>query len=231
MDKAVWEYGMFDDRDNVLVAVSGGMDSMALLDLLSLRLPIYGEELRLHAVYVDLGFGVKMAERCALMEAFFDQTGVAGRIVRTDIGPLAHGPENRENPCFLCSRIRRKKIFEAAESLECRKIIFGHHKDDIVETLLLNMIFGREISTMSPKLGVFKGKYTIVRPLVYLEEDLLKKYGAERGLPSFEQDCPTDGNSKRQVIKDLLGRLESEFVGSRENIFQSMRRVKKDYLL
>ena len=231
MDKAVWEYNIFNDGEKILVAVSGGADSIALLDLLQLRIPVYADKLELFAVYVDMGFGHGQETRCQMMQRFFKNIRVQGKILRTTAGPYAHSAENRENPCFLCTRIRRRNIFEAAEELGCTKIAFGHHKDDVTETLMLNMIFNREISTMIPNLAVFQGKYRIVRPLLYVEETLLKKYCRERRLLSFDQECPTDGHSKRQYIKDMLDNLEKDFKGARENIFHSMKRVKVDYLL
>jgi len=231
LDKAIWEYQMLANGDRVLVAVSGGADSMSLLKLLQGRITIYAKELHLYAVYIDLGFGTNADSRCQIIEDYFASLGVTGKIIRTEIGPLAHSEQNRENPCFLCSRIRRKKIFETAEKLACNKIVFGHHKDDIVETLLLNMIFGREISTMPPKLAVLGGKYHLLRPLAFVEEFLLKEYCSKLSIPAFSQDCPTDGNSKRQYVKELLAKIESDFPGSRENIFASMKRVKRDYLL
>ncbi|MBN1999211.1 tRNA 2-thiocytidine biosynthesis protein TtcA, partial [candidate division KSB1 bacterium] len=222
---------MFAPGDRVLMAVSGGADSVALLDLLSLRIPVYAKDIQLNAVYIDLGFGNRAPDRVACMERYFASLNVPGTVCRTDIGPYSHSEENRENPCFLCSRIRRKKIFETAEELECNKVVFGHHKEDIIETLLLNMIFNREISTMNPNLSVFQGKYNILRPLVFVEEELIKKYCYERSLPCFDQECPTDGHSKRAYVKELLNRMESDFRGSKENIFASMKKVKIDYLL
>ncbi|MDZ7370383.1 MAG: tRNA 2-thiocytidine(32) synthetase TtcA [candidate division KSB1 bacterium] len=231
IDKAVYEYRMFQDGDGVLFAVSGGIDSMALVDLLADHLVVYGQDMRVKAVYVDLGFGVHADERCRKMSDFFASRRVEGEIVRTEIGPYAHSDENRENPCFLCSRIRRRHIFEAAERLGCQKIVFGHHKDDIIETLLLNMIYSREISTMPPRLEVFQGKYTILRPMMYIEKELVEKFARERGLVPIDQECPTAGNSKRQYIKELLAALEAEVPGAKENIFAAMKRVKTDYLL
>ncbi len=231
LDKAVWEYKMLQDNDGVLFAVSGGADSMALLDLFHFRFDVYGKNIKFHAVYVDLGFGDAASERCRTMQHYFDEKNVTSKIIETDIGPYAHSEKNRENPCFLCTRIRRKKIFETAEEFGCNKIVFGHHKDDITETLLLNMIMNREISTMPPMLEVFQGKYSILRPFVFVEEDLIKKYVYERNLPSFDQLCPTDGHSKRQYIKTLLSQLETDYKGAKENIFASMKRVKTDYLL
>ncbi len=231
IDKAVWEYRMFQKGDCVLAAVSGGADSLSLLDLLADHITVYGDDIRLKAVYIDLGFGEKAEDRCRFMREFFNARCVEFEIVRTEAGPYAHSEANRENPCFLCSRIRRRHIFEAAERLGCSKIAFGHHKDDIVETLLLNMIYSREISTMPPKLAVFQGKYHIVRPMMYIEEELVKKYALERGITALEQECPTAGNSKRQYVKELLAQLEQDVKGARENLFASMKRVKVDYLL
>ncbi len=231
IDKAVWEYKMFCSGDRVMVAVSGGADSMALLDLLKLRIRIYAGDIRLYAVYIDMGFGKQMSQRLAIMKQYLQKTGIRGLIRQTDIGPYSHSEANRENPCFLCSKIRRKKIFEAVEEFRCNKVVFGHHKEDIVETLFLNMIFNREISTMTPNLPVFNGTYNVLRPLVYVEEALIKKYCYEKKIPCFDQGCPTDGQSKRQYVKELLNKMEMDFKGTKENIFASMKRVKPDYLL
>ncbi|MBN1480819.1 tRNA 2-thiocytidine(32) synthetase TtcA [candidate division KSB1 bacterium] len=231
LDKAVLEYNMLQENDSLLVAISGGADSMALIDLLSLHVWHYANNLTMTAVYIDLGFGDVADERCAKIRTYLDRLRVHHKIVRTDIGPYAHSDANRERPCFLCSRLKRKRLFETAEELGCNKIVFGHHKDDIIETLIINMVWGREISTMIPKLAVFQGRYHVLRPMVYIEEDLIKKYCAERHTPIVDQACPTDGQSKRQFIKEWLNELEGEIKGAKENIFASMKRVKTDYLL
>ena len=231
IDKAVWEYKMFAAGDRILLCVSGGADSMSLLYLFSKRYLIYAGDLQLTVLYVDMGFGHHAEQRCNIIQQYFDKLGVKGKIIKSEIGLYAHSEENRENPCFLCTRIRRKKIFETAEELTCNKIVFGHHKNDVVETLLLNMIFGREISTMTPYLPVHSGKYVIVRPLVFTEEILLKQFQQQYDIPVFDQECPTDGNSKRQYVKELLNKIETDYRGSRENIFNCMKKVKSDYLL
>lgn len=231
LDKGVWEYGMMTDGDKVLVAVSGGADSMAMLKLLAERYTIFGKKIKLAAVYVDAGFGRDADKRCGIIQQYYNELNVEGTIIKTNIGDYSHSDANRENPCFLCSRLRRKKLFETAEQLGCNKIAFGHHKDDIIETLFINMIWGREISTMSPNLAVFDGKYSIIRPLVFADEFLLKKFAVEQRLPSFDQGCPTDGHSKRQYVKEIINSIDSDFTGARNNIFASMKKVKTDYLL
>jgi len=231
VDRAVREYRMLQPGDRLLVAVSGGADSMALLQILSSRITLYAAGSSLRAVYVDLGFGAAAEARCQTMRDYWHSLGVSGRILHTTIGPLAHSEVNRENPCFLCSRIRRKHLFATAERFQCNKIALGHHKDDLIETLLLNMLFNREISTSPPMLSVHGGRYHLIRPLLYVEETMVKAYAAECRVPVFGQECPSDGASKRQEIKEWLAALEQTHPGCRENLFQAMRRVKKDYLL
>ena len=230
-DRAVFEYKMLEPGDRVLVSVSGGSDSMALLDILRLRIRVYGLDVQLFAVYIDLGFEPDPKNRCEQMGTFFRRNQITGRIIETNIGLYSQSDENRENPCFLCTRMRRKRMFESADELGCNKIALGHHKDDMIETLFINMIWGRELSTMSPNLPVFSGRFHLIRPLMYIEEPLLKKYCLERDLFTFKNPCPTAGNSKRQYVKELLEKIESEQKGAKENIFHAMKNVKSQYLL
>jgi tRNA 2-thiocytidine biosynthesis protein TtcA len=149
---------------------------------------------------------------------------------KTDIGPLSHSDYNKKNPCFLCSRLRRKRIFEIAAEEKCSKIAFAHHKDDMIETLLINLFYGREISTMMPKQSIFGGKLHIIRPLACISEELIKKYGKEQGFPAMENKCPTSKTSRRVYIKNLLRELEKENKSIRENIYKALSHVKVDYL-
>lgn len=229
LEKAALDYGMIEKGDRVLVGVSGGMDSLVLLDLLStpmLHLPPF----EIAAVHIDHGFDPAY-RGCAEVERILQDRRQDYVIRKTDIGLIAHSDVNRKNPCFLCSRLRRKEIFTAAEELKCNKIAFGHHKDDIIETLLINMFYGREISTMVPNQSIFKGKYHLIRPLAYLEEVMVKRYAGERGFPRIQNLCPTEPTSRRVYIKGLLKSLEKDNRDIRNNIFTSMSHVKPDYLL
>ena len=229
LEKAALDYDMIGEGDRVLVGVSGGLDSLVLLDLLStsmLHLPRF----TVIAVYIDHGFDASY-EGYSLLEKHLQETGLPFVMKKTDIGIVAHSEANRKNPCFLCSRLRRKEIFTLAEELNCNKIAFGHHRDDIIETLLINMFYGREISTMVPNQSIFSGKYHMIRPMAYLEEDLLKRYARERELPLIENPCPTEPTSRRAYIKKLLRDLEKDNKDIRNNIFKSMSHVKPDYLL
>ena len=230
MEKAIIEHNMLEEGDRVLVAVSGGVDSLVLLDLLSGPTYLSVPKFPLLAVNIDLGFDNDDGNRL-LLEKHLEENGCKYIIEKSDIGPLAHSDYNKKNPCFLCSRLRRKRIFEMADETGCNKIAFAHHKDDIIETLLLNIFYAREISTMMPSQSIFGGKLHIVRPLSYIKEDLIKKYAKECDLTAIENSCPTSKTSRRMYIKKLLNELEKENKDIKENIFKAMGNVKTDYLL
>ena len=152
------------------------------------------------------------------------------RIIKGDFGPKAHSPENRENPCFLCSRFRRKILFETASELGCNKIAFGHHKDDLIETFFLNVFFGASISTMLPVQRLFNGNLTIIRPLFLLDEKTIKGYARSMDWPEINLGCPTAGSSKREDIKNMLKRFYRSNKKIKGNIFHALQNVNPEYL-
>lgn len=228
MEKAVMDYGMITKGDRLLIGVSGGADSFALLDLLDSPM-VFVPEFSFIAVNIDMGFDSDYVAFREL-EKYFSNQRYEHILEKTDIGVLAHTDFNRKNPCFLCSRLRRKRIFEIAAEKGCNKIAFAHHRDDIIETLMINIFYGREISAMLPSQSIFGGRMHIIRPLAYLPEDVVKKYSKERQLPVAKNSCPTSENSRRAYIKKLLDRLEEENPDIRHNIYTAMRHVKPDYI-
>ncbi|MGV8058704.1 MAG: ATP-binding protein [Smithellaceae bacterium] len=228
LEKAVLDFKMIEEGDRLLIGVSGGSDSYALLDLLDSPM-IFVPGFSFIAVNIDMGFDTNYIAYTGL-EKYFQEHHYPYVMEKTDIGQLAHSDFNKKNPCFLCSRLRRKRIFEIAAAEGCNKIAFAHHKDDIIETLLINMFYGREISTMMPNQRIFGGKLHIIRPLAYLREELVKKYSRERQFPVVKNGCPTSENSRRIYIKKLLNELERENKDIRHNIFKAMSHIKPDYL-
>jgi tRNA 2-thiocytidine biosynthesis protein TtcA len=229
LEKAVLDYNMIEEGDRVLIGVSGGADSFALLDLLDSPM-IFVPHFTFVAVNIDMGFDPDYRTYEEL-EKKFRENNYSYIMEKTDIGNLAHSDFNKKNPCFLCSRLRRKRIFEIAEAEDCNKIAFAHHRDDIIETLLINMFYGREISTMVPNQRIFGGKLHIIRPLAYLREKLIKKYSCERQFPIIKNNCPTSLTSKRVYVKNLLNYLERDNKEIRDNIYKALSHVKPDYLL
>lgn len=227
MGKAIHEYGMTQQSDNILVSVSGGKDSMSLLWLLRERLKRIPIDYEITAVHVDPGFG---ANNSIKMKSFFEETGFRYRILKGDFGPTAHSEENLENPCFYCSMNRRKMVFELAGELKCNKIALGHHKDDMIETLFLNIFYGGSISTMMPVQDFFKGAVTVIRPLFMLDEKLIARYAKEMNFPEIKMGCPTEGVSKREKIKKMLNELYRTNRKIKGNVFHAIRNVKPEYL-
>jgi len=226
--RALVQYRMMEDGDRILVGVSGGKDSTALLWSLverQRRVPIAYE---LFPVYVDPGFDGGFAEdlriQCRAM-------GLELRVEYTDYGPVAHSTQNRENPCFLCARLRRKRLFEIAHELGCRKVALGHNKDDIIETFFMNICYAGEVSTMVPAQSFFDGLFTIIRPLAFVEEDVIRRFVRQKGLTIFQNPCPSATHSKRQEIKDMLHQLYRSNPKIKGNVFRAMHHVKLDYLL
>ncbi|HSO21223.1 MAG TPA: ATP-binding protein [Desulfosarcina sp.] len=219
---------MVDPGDRILVGVSGGKDSTALLWTLAERQRRSPIAYTLFPVYVDPGFeggfAADLAVRCRDM-------GLTLRIARTDHGPLAHSEVNRENPCFLCARLRRKRLFEIAHELGCRKIALGHNKDDIIETFFMNICYAGEVSTMRPAQPFFDGRFTVVRPLAFVEEDLIRRFVRQHGWPVFQNPCPSAGRTKRSQIKHLLDQLYRSNPKVKGNVFRAMHHVKPAYLL
>jgi tRNA 2-thiocytidine biosynthesis protein TtcA len=228
MGKAIHRYGLIQEGDRILVGVSGGKDSLTLLHLLherSKRVPIHYE---LMPVYIDLGFD---SDRTEILKTIFEKKGLAYHIEFTDIGIRANSSENRENPCFLCSWERRKRLFHLAHRFKCNKIALGHHKDDIIETLLLNIFYSAEISTMVPLQSLFKGKVTLIRPLALLEEKKIERFAREMGLPFGPSGCPSSGKTKRKMVKDLIEALSKKDRRVKGNIFRALSNIKLDYTL
>ena len=226
MGKAIHRYGLIQDGDRILVGVSGGKDSLTLLHLLQERRKHVPIDYELIPAHIDLGFE---SEKAKILKDFFEAQGLSYHIEFTDIGRKANSPENRENPCFLCSWERRKRIFHLAHRLKCNKIALGHHKDDIIETLFLNIFYSGEISTMLPIQTLFNGKITLIRPLVLLEEKKIERFAIEMGLPFGSSGCPSSGKTKRKEVKELIEVLGKKNRRVKGNIFRSLSNIKLDY--
>jgi len=219
---------MISDGDRIVIGLSGGKDSLTLLWLLAERRVRVPVEYELFPVYIDPGFDGGFTVE---LEAYCGNAGFPLRIEHTDYGILSHSSINRENPCFLCSRLRRKRLFNIAEELGCTKLALGHNQDDIIETLFLNMCCAGQISTMSPCQPFFDNRLNIIRPLAFAGEDIIRRFAAENGFPDFANPCPSAKVSKRHEIKVLLKQLYMSNKNARGNIFRALSHVKTDYLL
>jgi tRNA 2-thiocytidine biosynthesis protein TtcA len=228
MGRALHQYNMISGGDRILVALSGGKDSLTMLWMLNERLSRIPVQYELFPVHVNPGFDDR--SHLPLVE-YCTGRGMPLKVEMTDFGVVAHSDENRENPCFLCSWMRRKRLFEMADELKCNKVALGHNKDDIIETLFLNICYSGEISTMQPSQTFFNGLFTLIRPLAYVDEWLTRKFALEQGFPDLVNICPSALFSKRREIKDMLNGLYRTNKKIKGNIFRAMRHVKPEYLL
>lgn len=226
--KAIHRYHMIGDGDRIAVGLSGGKDSLTLLWALAERQKRVPISYELIPIYVDPGFpgGIAdgLADTCRKL-------GFALTVDRTDHGLVAHSAVNRENPCFLCARLRRKRLFQIADSLGCFTLALGHNKDDIIETLFLNICYAGEISTMVPRQELFNGRFSVIRPLAMVDESSIRRFANAQGFPRFVNPCPSAGNTKRSEIKAMLEELYRTNRKIKGNIYRSMSHVKMDYLL
>jgi tRNA 2-thiocytidine biosynthesis protein TtcA len=177
------------------------------------------------AVHVDMGYP---GQHSRLLASYFKKHGIGYHIEKVDI---LNGRARQDISCFWCAWNRRKAIFQAADRLGCAKVALAHHHDDIVETALLNLFFHGEISTMSPRQELFGGKIVIIRPLAYIEERMIVRFAKSLDFPHHKCSCPNSLTSQLTRIKEILRDLEKTCPEVKMNIFRSLRRIKKDYLV
>lgn len=227
--KAIHQYSLLQKGDRILVAVSGGADSLLLLWFLNHWLQKAPISYTILPVYLDMGFNAPAKES---LPAVFREMGLSFHMEDTDFGIVAHSAQNRgKSPCFLCAMWRRKRLFQLTAALGCNKLALGHNQDDLIETFFLNLCYSGEMSTMVPKQEMFKGQLTIIRPLAMVPKDKVQRLAQELKLPISENPCPSAGKTRREAIKSLLTTLYSTDHRIRDNIFHGLSNVRREYLL
>jgi tRNA 2-thiocytidine biosynthesis protein TtcA len=188
------------------------------------RLRFVPIDYKIIACHVDMGFEWIDSD---LLKEHFDAEGVEHVIAKPE-----KAWRNGDNlTCFWCSWSRRKVLFNLMGQMKCTKLALGHHMDDIVETMLMNLIFNGEIGTMKPYQDMFRGEFAIIRPLAYVQEKELKRVAARLGLPVIKSQCLNGDLSKRKLVKGLVSEVEKHSKNVKKNIFRSLQRVRQDYLL
>lgn len=216
---------MLKDGDRVLIAVSGGKDSLCLLKIMKERVKFVPIEYEIAACFVDMGF--EWVDKDRLID-FFEKEDVPYIIADA---PDEWKKDNKDFDCFWCSWNRRKSLFKTAYKNGYNKLALAHHMDDIIETMLLNLFFQGEIGTMQPYQEMFNGELYIIRPLAYVEEKELIKLYQQLELPIIADSCPNSNTTKRRLIKDIVAELKRHNRNVKKNIFRSLKRIRDDYLL
>ena len=226
--RAMHDYSMFAEGDRILVAVSGGVDSLTLACVLKMwqkKAPIH---FGLAALFIDHGFWKAQDGAVDPGESITRQL----QNVSLNVQIATEWPiDEAERTCFLCSRNRRSRLFDIAREQGFNKIALGHHKDDLIETFMLNAIYSGNISTMVPKQDLFGGTLSIVRPMAYLDKYEVSQIAAGLQLTALENLCPLSGDTRREKVRNLLQTLYQEEPAAQSSLFAALANVRKDYLL
>ncbi len=227
INKTVEKYQMLQEGDNVLVGLSGGKDSLVLLKALAQLKKKVRFKFRLSAIYIELS-SVPYQSDMEYLTNFCNALEVPFLYKKVEVDIRSN--DNAKSPCFACSWNRRKSLFEIASNNSFNKLALGHHLDDAIETLLMNMMYQAEISALPPKLDMFDGELTIIRPMIESKESLIVNYSKSLNIKPMSKTCPFEKQSKRQFVKDLLSQVESHYDRAKNNIFISMSNINRKYL-
>ncbi len=228
--EAIADFNMIEEGDRVMVCLSGGKDSYAMLDILlnmKAHAPINFDIIAVNLDQKQPGFPEHV------LPAYLDELGVEYRIVEEDTYSIVMDkvPEGKTT-CSLCSRLRRGILYRTATELGATKIALGHHRDDILETLLLNMFYGGTMKSMPPKLVSDNGKHVVIRPLAYCKEKDLVRFAEAREFPIIPCNlCGSQENLQRQAIKNMLQDWDKRFPGRIESMFRSLQQIVPSHLL
>lgn len=225
-NKAIFDYHLIEDGDKILIGLSGGKDSLALLELMAKRSRIIKPSFTIEAAHVGIA-NIGYRTDTGYLKSVCESYGVEFTYAETS---YEMGTDPRKSPCFLCSWNRRKQLFTIAQEHGCNKIALGHHMDDIIETLYMNMMFQGAFSTMPPILRMRKFPLAVIRPLCLIPERLLADMASLRGFKPQDKSCPYEHSSHRAAIKGLLREMERLNPEMRHNIWGSMTNVQAEML-
>jgi tRNA(Ile)-lysidine synthase TilS/MesJ len=224
--KCIKEYGLIEEGDRILVGLSGGKDSLALTEILGERMKVFNPKFSLVAAHISVR-NIPYQSDVDYLRQYASQFNIPFVHETTGFDATT---DSRKSPCFLCSWNRRKTLFEIAKAEGCNKIALGHHQDDILETLLMNMTFQGAISTMPPKLKMDKFDMTIIRPLALNTEKEMSELAQLRNFKKQEKNCPYEKDSHRSDMKNIVKQLEIMNPNARHSLWASMNNIQEEYL-
>ena len=224
--KAVDDYQMIEDGDKIAVGISGGKDSLTLLNGLHGLKRFYPKHFELYAVTVDLGF---QNLNLSAIQSMCEQLDVPYTIVKTEIANIVFEERKESNPCSLCAKMRKGALNDAIKQAGCNKVAYAHHKDDVVETMLMSLIYEGRFHTFSPVTYLDRTDITVIRPLIYMNEVDVIGYVNKHQIPVVKSPCPADGYTKREYVKELLRHLNQENPGVKERMFTAIQNGMESY--
>lgn len=218
--KAIEDYQMIEDGDKIAIGISGGKDSLTLLYALTGIRRFYPKRFELEAISVDMGFKdmdfSQIAELCSNLDINYT-------IVKTDISDIVFNQRKESNPCSLCAKMRKGAFNKKAKELGCNKEAYAHHYDDVIETMMMSLIYEGRFHCFSPVTYLERADITLIRPLIYVEEQDIKGFRNAYQLPVVKNPCPVDGYTKREYIKQLIKSMQTDSPGLRERLFHAIQ--------
>ena len=219
--RCIDDYDMIREGDRVAVGVSGGKDSLVLLQLLAGLRKYFNKPFQLEAITIDMGLGMDYSGIVRLCE----ELDVPYHIIKTEIGPIIFEHRKEKNPCSLCAKMRRGALNQAILDLGFNKLALGHHYDDAVETFVMSLIYEGRISCFQPVTDLDRTGIIQIRPMLYIHEKTVDNFARRMELPVVENRCPVDKTTKREEIKQLVFDLSQTYPDLKERIFGAMQRL------
>lgn len=217
--QAVDKYEMIQEGDKIAVGISGGKDSLTLLYALSGLQKFYPKHFELIAITVDLGYPdfdlTAIRQLCS-------QLNIEYHVISTKIGEMVTSDQIEGSACSLCARLRKGALNDAAKELGCSKVAYGHHMDDVIETMMLALIYEGRFCSFWPVTFLDKSEITVIRPMIYVPESDVKGFEKSMNLPITKNPCPIDGSTKREYIKNLIRQLNMENPGVKKRLFHAI---------
>ena len=217
--QAIDTYEMIEEHDKIAIGISGGKDSLTLLYALSCIRKFYPQKFDIVAVTVDLGFDNlnldKIAEFCKKLDVEY-------HIIRTQIAEVVFHIREESNPCSLCAKMRKGALNDAIKELGCNKVAYAHHKDDLLESMMMSFLFEGRIHTFSPVTYLDRSGLTVIRPLLFLYEGDVRGFVKEYQLPVVKSPCPVDGSTKREDVKNLIREINYQYPGAKNRMIRAV---------
>ena len=217
--QAIDDYQMIADGDQIAVGISGGKDSLTLLYALSGLRRFYPKKFELAALTVDLGFDhydlSEIRQLCKTLDVEY-------HVIKTKIGEIVFEERKESSPCALCAKMRKGALNDYAKQIGCNKVAYAHHKDDLLESMMMSFLFEGRIHTFAPVTYLDRSGITVIRPLLFLYEGDVKGFVKEYQLPVVKSPCSVDGSTKREDVKNLIGEINHQYPGAKARMIRAV---------
>ena len=225
--RAVNDYKMIADGDKIAVGISGGKDSLVLLDALARYQKFAPEKFELVGIHIDMGFKNGDTQGLEAVKAFFAERDIPLILEKTDIAEIVFDVRKEDNPCSLCSKMRRGALCSVANREGCNKVALGHHADDVLDTMLLSFFYEGRLSTFAPKSYMSRSDITVIRPLIYVSEG--ESAGAARRfeMPVIKSPCPADKFTKREDMKKIVEHICKEIPFAKDRMISAIQNPER----